>query len=194
MPDYFAEVEAAIRDEQSRDPDAVLPWSWWQRQAQRHDMTPNAVYTRAVKSGAYTPPSKRGPQGSAAPEPPPGDDHGPSGPRRTGSLAPESGGPTRDGEAGHSRNGETIHPRDGEWDERASLLSPSIGGAIQGFASLVERTAGLEQQVAELKRALDQTQAENRRLRRALQQADALAAQVAQVYRSALIQLPDEND
>ena len=155
MPDYFTEVEAAIREEQSRDPDVVLPWSWWQAHAQRHGMTPNAVYTRAVKSHVYLPPSKREPQPGSA---------------------------------------EPAHLSDVEWGERSTSLSPGIGGAIQGFASLVERTAALEQQVAELKRALERARAENRRLRRALEQADALALQVTQIYRSALIHEPDEGE
>ncbi len=62
-----------------------------------------------------------------------------------------------------------------------------IGDAIQSFAGLVERSAGLQQQVADQNRDLERTRAENRRLRQALRQLEGLAEEMRHVYRLALL-------
>jgi hypothetical protein len=182
--DYFDAVEADIREAQREDPDVVLKWSWWKEQAERHGMTPNAVYTRAVKVGLYVPPDKRGngesdleteeisPFSSSVPDP------------KSKSTAP-------------ARDPSVFSPpplaSSSHANGRPASSPPAqgkLGDAIQGFASLVERASALEEQAGSLRRDLEQSQQENRRLRRALREMEELMERMRQVYRSAT--LPEE--
>ena len=181
--DYFDEVVAEVRGAQARDPDVVLPWSWWEGQADRHGMSPNAVYTRAVKVGLYVPPSKRsernGESSDAPPAPDLRPDRTPAGRAETDpdrvpfELPPDldrSEPPPSFRASGvpPERNGSTGR-RD---DARSSAVGTRFEEAIRGFATLLERTTSLERQVDDLKRSLEDTRRENRRLRRILRRVE----------------------
>jgi hypothetical protein len=177
--DYFDAVEAAVREAQREDPDVVLKWSWWKEQAERHGMTPNAVYTRAVKIGLYVPPDKRE-NGEAEFEAE--ADVEPSLPP-TSALTAEPPAPPAAASSPRSsgRNGRAPSPQP----------SSNLGDAIQGFASLVERASSLEQQVSDLRQNLERSRQENRRLRRALREMEDLMERMRQVYRS-VVALPED--
>lgn len=194
MADYFTEVESAINEAQREDPNVVLPWSWWKKQGERHGMTPNAVWTRAVKSGLYVPPAKRdGPAPTKAPVPAPSRAAKQNGPSVRVPAAPsrpsDSKNPPQDPALAPDPPilpTETI-PSASSANASASLLSPGgIGDALQGLSSLLERAAGLERQVEELTQALEQAREENRRLRRTLRETDALAEKIRQNYLASL--------
>jgi hypothetical protein len=181
--DYFDAVEADIREAQREDPDVVLKWSWWKEQAERHGMTPNAVYTRAVKVGLYVPPDKRG---NGETELDPEASHFSS---STPDAKPKSAAPTRD-PAVFSPPPLVSSPYSNGRPAPSPPTPGKLGDAIQGFASLVERASTLEEQVGSLRRDLEQSQQENRRLRRALREMEVLMERMRQVYRSAT--LPEE--
>lgn len=199
MADYFDAVEAAVREAQRKDPDVILPWSWWKEQAQQHNMTPNAIYTRAVKIGLYTPPDKRPSQDRSAAAP----NLLPPSMRRGLDREIQTGAPSEDGPRSQSRSRfrstPSPEPR-AENPSSDSYLAPpraesappgSMGEAMQSFASLWDRTAHLEQQVRELGRTLEETRSENRRLKRALYQVENLAEEMRHVYRVTLLD-PDD--
>ena len=215
MADYFDEVEAELREAQRIDPEVILPWSWWKKLGDRHGMTANAVYTRAIKAGLYVHPSKRetpyganGSRGtesrvaSPAPRPPQRstdpdlsqivtEPNVPPLPQEAGAdscateecVRSESGRPpasTVPGNGSHSSS-----PEHGAESSHA-IPAGGLGEALHSFASLLERTAGLEQKVANLTRELQETVAENRRLKRALREMDEMAEKMRQHYRRVL--------
>jgi hypothetical protein len=57
--DYIYNIADAVASARSKDPDVVLDWEWWKRQAALYNVTPNNIYSRAISRGIYTPPSKR---------------------------------------------------------------------------------------------------------------------------------------
>lgn len=207
MADYFDDVESEVREAQRIDPDVVLPWSWWQERGERHGMSPNAIYTRAVKVGLYVPPPKRPAGVPSHPEA-----HEPA--LTEPDLAQASTGPSRHAvEPPLRRSGPTVEepnqrrigsgedspaPRNRPIEEsprrRGGIATqfPSfepggIGEAIQNFASMAERTAHLERQVDDLTLSLDAMKQENRRLRRALREMEELSSQMAHVFRNAVM-------
>ena len=66
------------------------------------------------------------------------------------------------------------------------ITSGGIGEAIQGLSALLERASGMERQVEELTRSLEQARSENRRMRRALREMEGIAEKIRGVYLSAL--------
>jgi hypothetical protein len=189
--DYFEEVEADVREEQRKDPGVVLPWSWWEDQGKRHGMSANAVYTRAVKIGLYTPPAKRQ-----------SDGNGSSAPRAEERTAPpsERAEIRRDPLPSPAPAYERAAAPPPRAEERTEARSPSkpasslgnVGEAIHDFVALVERTAGLERRIEELTRDLERSRSENRRLRKAMRQVEDLLDQLRQTSRNALL-LPEED-
>lgn len=58
--DYWPIAEREIKEALARTEDGHLPWSWWQERAQRFGVSPNTIYSRALKKGLYTAPIQRG--------------------------------------------------------------------------------------------------------------------------------------
>jgi hypothetical protein len=169
MADYFDEVEEEIHRAKQEDPEVVLPWSWWQQQGERHGMSPNAIYTRAVKVGLYVPPAKREGGEASSPRPP--------------FKAPP---PPSDRAGGPPEREEQEARRTVPSNGTSHFPQPGLGEAIQGFSALVERVSGLEQQVADLTRELTAARMENRRMKRILREMDGFAEKIRQTYHSAL--------
>ncbi|MBW3622164.1 MAG: hypothetical protein KY468_02005 [Armatimonadetes bacterium] len=204
MEDYFTEVEVDVREAQRKDPDVVLPWSWWKEQSKKHGMSPNAIYTRAKKVGLYVPPSKRENGKSPSKPSPPSK---PANPSNSTDRDPSGAIPAApDPESGKVARSQTDRPPSPAPERFAAesvkpsspappapdQASPShasargLGDAIQGFSSLVERTAGLEQQVTDLSRMLEQAHNENRRLKRALWEMQGHAEKIRQCFLNTL--------
>jgi hypothetical protein len=173
--DYFEAVEADVKAAQSRDPNVVLPWSWWENQGKRHGMSPNAVYTRAVKIGLYVPPAKRSNGATGATLPPAREEY----------ESPIERQPERR-RAPEPRS--FYSP-----PEKASPSFDNLGEAIQGFVALAERNAELKRQTESLTRDLERTRRENQRLRQALGHVDELLEQIRQASRNALVSSGDND-
>lgn len=175
MADYFDEVVAEVRQAQQEDPDVVLPWSWWRRQAERHGMTPNAVYTRAIKVGLYVHPAKRGQANVTSAYRSTRDER-----KSLDTSSPIDGKGKRSETA--SKPSRSMPSSSTSVESVSPSQSVNPGDAVQSVSSLAERAAGLERRITELTHALEETKAENKALKRALREMDALAEKIRQSY------------
>ena len=172
-------------------------------------MSPNAIYTRAVKVGLYVPPAKR--TGSPEPSVEASESAASAEPAQSGPLngasrrheepsqrrkSPEVDSPSvqrsrpeTEESARRSTRPDTEEPprRQSRAVPSPSFESGGLGAAVQNFASLVERAALLERRVDDLSDALESSKRENRRLRRALREMEEISSQVAQVFRNAVL-------
>ena len=160
MADYFDEVESAVKAEQAKDAGVVLPWSWWRVFADRHAMSVNAVYTRAVKIGLYVPPSHRG--------------------SKNGTSKAPSDAPIR------SRSQQLA--RDASRDaavaggSSASSALSGVSDALLGYTRLMEDVARHERQLSEVTLERDRLRDENVRLKRAIDRLQRLNAHLVSEF------------
>lgn len=165
--DYLDELARLIEEERARDPDGALPWAWWKQQAERFQVTPNNIYSRAKSHGLYTPPSRRGDSGSR-PETVPVTPASPARRRAAAKKAPAA--PPADAAAGA---GERDAPQS---NRTARSSSPSAARALterlQAMAEMADLLGGLEERVHELER---EREAETARRKETLRALDRLA-------------------
>ena len=182
--DYINELSRAIEKERAKDPDFVLPWDWWRKQAELYKVTPNNIYSRAVSRGLYTPPNKRTDAAGRAVESEAVQKEATRGERDTLSRATLSATPAAPAPPS------SPPPAEREVGKPVRSSARLITERLQAMAEVAGALGEMEERIAELEREREGEASRRRetlraldRLARVLEEASGTVAALQQLYK-----------